>query len=363
MAEIDVKELQRMWKEACTCITNQDYANAAKLMKVLSCEGYSEAQYYLGRMYLNGLAVEKNLAEAFRLLSSAAHNGYAAAQFQIGGMYASGTYVAKDDLSAAWWLLRSAARGHAEAQFNLGRMFAAGIGVDKNAAEAIWWLHAAAEQGNANAKALLEKNKNPKAYTATLKEATVRAIRALAEKGYPYAMHSMGRVYSYAVTVSENSAEGQQWYQKAVPGMKKLAEQGDAEAQMRLFQMYRNGNGVAKDEKEDWRWLNAAAENGYAEAQETLGMNYNSMTPCNEKEAIRLWTLAARQGNPLAQVFLSNHTGYEESKFWLTRAAEQGVTIAMRNLRTYLPKEAAAYWEEKYEERKKEGAFIDGIGL
>ena len=367
MAEIDVRQLPQLWNTACACMKNKDYVNAAKLMKVLSCEGYSEAQYYLGNMYLNGLAVEKNLAEAYRLLNSAAHNGHAAAQCRLAGMYASGTHVAKDVLAAAWWLLRSAVRGNAEAQFNLGRMFAAGIGVDKNAAEAIWWLHAAAEQGNANAKALLEKSNNPKAHPGTLKEAAVRAIRALAEKGYPYAMYSMGSVYKLGVTVSENSAEAQQWYQKAFPLMKKLAEQGEAEAQMHLFEMYRHGNGVADDKKEDWRWLNAAAENGYAEAQETLGMNYHTMRPSNEKEAIRWWTSAARKGNPLAQFFLSNHKGYEERVFWLTRSAEQGGSVALYKLGGdcspwYVSKEEAAYWKEKYQ-KQKERAFIEWIDL
>lgn len=373
MAEIDVKQLEQMWYNARVCMKNKDYVGAAKLMKVLSCEGYSEAQYYLGQLYLAGTGVEKNLAEAFRLLNSAAHNGHAAAQCRLAGMYASGTHVAKDVLSAAWWLLRSAVRGNAEAQFNLGRMCAAGIGVDKNAAEAIWWLHAAAEQGNANAKAMLEKSNNPKARPATLQDAAVHTLRELAQREYPYAMHCLGHAY-YAGTLycggslPQDKAEAQQWYQKTFLLMKKLAEQGEAEAQMRLFQMYRRGEGVAKDEKEDWHWLNAAAENGYAEAQETLGMNYHTMRPCNDKEAIRWWTSAARQGNPRAQYYLSNEpTCSTERRFWLIRSAEQGDSVAQYQLGRYSPiyisDEAAAYWKEKYQERKKERTFIEGIEL
>jgi len=361
MAEIDMKELQRMWKEACTCITNQDYANAAKLMKVLSCEGYSEAQFYLGTMYLNGLAVEKNPAEAFRLLNSAAHNGFAPAQYQVASMYASGTHVAKDVLAAAWWLLRSAVRGNAEAQFNLGRMYAAGIGVDKNAAEAIWWLHAAAEQGHANAKAMLEANKNPKAHPGTLQESSARAIRALAEKGHPHAMCSLGYVYRYNLGkilgsgVTGDAEEAQRWWKKAAPLLTKLAEQGDADAQDDLTWMYHMGYGVPEDIEECLRWRKMAAENGHARAQAELGDFYFGLN----NKAVHWWTMSARQGYPDAQWSLGYHWYYsrgenreekERGLRWIVRAAHQGHHKAQRMLAEYYKERnpsRAAYWNER----------------
>ena len=354
MAEIDVRQLPQLWNTACACMKNKDYANAAKLMKVLSCEGYSEAQYYLGNMYLNGLAVEKNLAEAYRLLNSAAHNGHAAAQCRLAGMYASGTHVAKDVLAAAWWLLRSAVRGNAEAQFNLGRMFAAGIGVDKNAAEAIWWLHAAAEQGNANAKALLEKSNNPKARPGTMQDAAVHTLRELAEKGHPYAMYCLGKVCDggYAISLDyKNEVEAQRWYQKALPLMKKLAEQGDSVAQVTLSRIY---GAVKADQEEVWYWVERAAASGDAQAQSRLGRaNYNGRNG-DWEEAMRWLELAARQGDTEAQFTLgltySDYEAIRRSEFWLTRAAEQGHSAAQHSLwYNAFTTEKEEYWKKKWE--------------
>lgn len=108
-------------------------------------------------------------------------------------------------------------------------------------------------------------------------------------------MHSMGGVYSYGVTVSENSTEGQQWYQKAVPGMKKLAEQGDADAQYYLGKQYFHADGIAENRKEAAHWYSAAAEQGHAEAQKALATAYKAGTlyPKDLKESIRRLEMAA----------------------------------------------------------------------
>jgi TPR repeat protein len=50
----------------------------------------------------------------------------------------------------------------------------------------------------------------------------------------------------------------------------KAAEQGDADAQFRLGEMYRNGQGVEKDLKSASEWLRKAASQGNENARRNL---------------------------------------------------------------------------------------------
>jgi len=60
----------------------------------------------------------------------------------------------------------------------------------------------------------------------------------------------------------------------ALKKLQPIAEKGNAEAQFRLGLMYREGKGVAQDDKQGVAWLSKAAEQGQAEAQENLAFGY-----------------------------------------------------------------------------------------
>ena len=60
-------------------------------------------------------------------------------------------------------------------------------------------------------------------------------------------------------------------YATAFKLIKPLAEQGDAEAQYNLGQMYQYGEGVRKDAKEAARWYRMAANKHHTQAQYALG--------------------------------------------------------------------------------------------
>ena len=54
--------------------------------------------------------------------------------------------------------------------------------------------------------------------------------------------------------------------------IRRLAEKGDARAQLELGLMYANGEGVLKDDAEAVRWYRLAAEQGHGGAQNNLGL-------------------------------------------------------------------------------------------
>ena len=84
------------------------------------------------------------------------------------------------------------------------------------------------------------------------------------------------------------------------------AEQGDAEAQVSLGLNYEIGRTVPRDHEEARRWYRLAADQGHAEAQYMLAAMYRSGRGTqNDVEAARLYRLAAEQGHLNAQRSLS----------------------------------------------------------
>ena len=90
---------------------------------------------------------------------------------------------------------------------------------------------------------------------------------------------------------------------EAVKFHRLYAEQGDAEAQFNLGQMYREGLEVAQDYKEAVKWYCLSAEQGDARAQCDLGMMYDKGQGVEQdyKEAEKLFRFAAEQGIAEAQ--------------------------------------------------------------
>lgn len=64
-------------------------------------------------------------------------------------------------------------------------------------------------------------------------------------------------------------------YSKAVPILKKYAEQGDFEAQCKLGLCYEEGKGVSQDYEKAVFWYEKAANQDYPAAQFNLGSCYN----------------------------------------------------------------------------------------
>jgi TPR repeat protein len=117
------------------------------------------------------------------------------------------------------------------------------------------------------------------------------------------------------------------------------AQSGDREAQYWVGQVYGEGRLVPKDYAVSREWLLRSAEEGYASAQEMVGMMY--MDASGDYGKADMWLRrAAEQGNAEAQFWLGaayeqgriGTTDYREAFKWLRKAAEQGHTDAQFNL-------------------------------
>ena len=120
------------------------------------------------------------------------------------------------------------------------------------------------------------------------------------------------------------------------------AEQGDAEAQCGLGEMYYGGEGVPQDYAEAIKWWKISAEQGHEGAQNNLGLMYirgKGVTQDYEKSA-KWFRLAAEQGNVNAQWYLGNMQrdgvgviqDYKEAVSWFRKAAEQGHAFSQYEL-------------------------------
>ena len=113
-----------------------------------------------------------------------------------------------------------------------------------------------------------------------------------------------------------------------------LAEQGDADAQYYLGNMYYNGEGVEKNFTEAAKWFAFAAEQGDATAQLTLGIMYKYAEGVEQDYAYaaELYSLAAKQGDTHAQfnlgIMYENRTGvvqsYVVAHMWLNISVANG---------------------------------------
>ena len=128
--------------------------------------------------------------------------------------------------------------------------------------------------------------------------------------------------------VGENTSIGS-WQ-----GVKKDAEQGYADAQWLLGNLYYDGDGVPQSYSEAVKWYRKSAEQGYAYAQYNLGIcyEYGNGVPQSYSEAVRWYRKSAEQGNAGAQngLGLCYYEGngvpqsYSEAVNWYRRAADQG---------------------------------------
>lgn len=123
----------------------------------------------------------------------------------------------------------------------------------------------------------------------------------------------------------------------------KLAQEGDADAQYTLANIYRNGQGVSQDPVEAAKWMRKAADNGNIRAQNDLGVMYTAGEGVRQDEgqAVKWFTKSADQGNADAQYLLgimyADGWGVakdeSEAVKWYRKSADQGHQNAKARLK------------------------------
>lgn len=188
-----------------------------------------------------------------------------------------------------------------------------------------------------------------KAYKSSNYAKAIKLYKSPALKGNPNAQFALGVMYENGQGVAQDYAEAFKWYRLA-------AEQGTAEeqakdrwygyakgpnivnAQTNIGYMYANGLGVTKDYTEAVRWYRLAAEQGDAKAEVLLARMYDDGNRIKQDyvEAVKWWRMAAEQGVAIAQqnlgyMYEDGHgvtQDYVLAHMWYNLAAMSNTTLA-----------------------------------
>lgn len=150
-----------------------------------------------------------------------------------------------------------------------------------------------------------------------------RRRKRLAEQGNMNAQFELGLMYENGKDVEQDHSEAIKWYRLA-------AEQGDVKSQYRLGRIYYEGRGVSQDYKESAKWFLLAAEQGDPESQYILGlMYYNGLgVEQDDKKAEKWLKEAIKNGDSHAKCGLGliyiKQKKYEQAKAIIREGCKAG---------------------------------------
>lgn len=131
----------------------KDYRTANNEFLPLATAGNSEAQYYLGKIYLFGEGVPEDEIKSLDWYTKSAQHGHIVSQSMLGTIFLNGgKLIPKDYKQADYWLRKAAEQGDADAQYNLGVMYHDALGIQQDFIKATFWYRKAADHGFEMAK-------------------------------------------------------------------------------------------------------------------------------------------------------------------------------------------------------------------
>jgi len=167
-------------------------------------------------------------------------------------------------------------------------------------------------------------------------------IKKAADQGHPLAQYRMAGLYFEGRGIPQDPAKGIQWVQKCLPGLKVMAEKGEAAAQLNYGELFLMGIDVDMDLKVGFKWVRRAADQGHAPALATLGKarSLGFGLEKDVKKGTNLLEKAAEAGNReatalLGAIHVSGMFGPRDPKSgiaWLQKAANWGDGEAQANL-------------------------------
>jgi uncharacterized protein len=355
--------------------------------------GVAEAQYRVGRCYLQGSGVPRSRTEAARWLEVAATADHIEAQGLLATLLIEGVSTPTkrpvhgaaslfsgdepaepDFVLAEKWARRAAERQSASGQAVLAFILSAGPEAMRDLEEAHRWYERSANGGSPQGDlgyglSLLRIAKGQQGEerraaehirraadaglpvavywlgvltdhgTGTARNTTAAAelYRRAAAMGHRSAQACWGRALMAGLGVDRNPVEGESWLRRA-------ALVGDPEAAALLGDLYATGGALPPNFAEAEIWFRRAAEAGHPVAARSLGLIYlnGAGAPPDPKEAGLWLRVAADAGDSRARLELaslilkgladSDAEDLASSADWLEAAAASGNPVAALNL-------------------------------
>ncbi|MDD5249405.1 MAG: tetratricopeptide repeat protein [Rhodocyclaceae bacterium] len=244
-------------------------AEQADMLSDAAERGSSAAQLLLGLAYLRGdRGLTPDPATAARWLENAALQGNAQAERELGELYARGEGVAKNPRLAADWWEKAALRGDRQAQCRLGERLLAAKAAGGDPEQGRYWLERAAAEGSAEAQYRLGRMYQEGEWV-TPDDAKANAL--LHRSDLPDDNHAV----DIAQVIAGIGYAMDEWYHQRQPELRKLADDGDPEAQYQLGMRLERGEfGSVKDVPAAIDWYRRAAASGHLPAMTSLAHLY-----------------------------------------------------------------------------------------
>lgn len=160
-----VRVLERLWDAGFTVAAHQlgkcwrdglgvlpDDEKAELWLQHSAEAGHDFSQYALGKL----LQSQKRIDEAVSWYEKAVVQGNLHAAYQLGKLYLQGEQMPKDVAKALEYLTQAAEQGSQYAQYTLGKLYLMGEDVSQDGEQAYGWLWESASQGNEYAQFLLD---------------------------------------------------------------------------------------------------------------------------------------------------------------------------------------------------------------
>ncbi|QRF54353.1 sel1 repeat family protein (plasmid) [Rhizobium rosettiformans] len=269
-----------------------DAAKALRLLEEAGADGSTVALRKLASLYRSGDIVELDRGKALALTRRAAELNDSWAQLSLSDTLRKGDGVDQDIETAISWLEKSAAAGNATAQLRLGSFLADGKLIPQDETRAIELLEKSVAKGNAGAKIELAgllmrdgERADPERGAQLLREAAEsddKAKMRLAELLVSGELIELDLPQGISM-FEELSAGGNSKATKALISIysggeisadagrlvelhTRLADAGDADALVRLGEIYRDGIIVPADLPRSLEFFKAAEESGSSRA-------------------------------------------------------------------------------------------------
>lgn len=231
-----------------------DPKKAVEYLTKSAKQGYTVAKYMLGKLYLRGEDVPKQMLHALHWLESAVKDDNQYAEYLLGKTFLKGEDIERDTEQAESLLHRSAGQGNKYAAYTLGKAYLDGDTLAQNIDEAVRLLTESAEKNFAPAQFILGRL----LYKGEIVQKNIVAAlkyldRAAAQKN-PYAAYLAGKIY-----LTEDEVKD---IQKAIRSFIVAAENGNDYAEYQLGKIYLYGKDIPRDTDKAMYYLHLAAEHG-----------------------------------------------------------------------------------------------------
>lgn len=224
--------------------------------------GCGVAKYRLGKMFLQGKDVLKNVDYALRWLEESVNEDNEFAEYLLGKTYLKGEDMEQDLIRAEDLLRRSSVQGNKYAKYTLGKSLLDGKLLLQNIPEAMELITESADKGFAPAQYLLGKLLyKGDVISQDLKKA-IEYLEKAAEQKNPYAAYLAGKIRFTEDSVKDIS--------KAIRNFEIVAENGNYYAEYMLGKIYLYGKEVERDYDRAMTYLTASAEHGNQYAAQLL---------------------------------------------------------------------------------------------